>query len=150
MIGKVRLKTITIFLMVAGANCGDFLDELKSSLDKLQETVDKISLEQIKTNKKVDQLEEKLEKLGRKVITVEDLKEVNNNVSYAIDQLKNEIMTFRLEKYSENDCNKAETNVADIANGKKDETNLTEDHIDALNHDKEVEEKGKIIFGLPT
>ena len=58
--------------------------------------------------------------------------------------------TFRLEKYSENDCNKAETNVADIAIGKKDETNLTEDHIDALNHDKEGEEKGKIIFGLPT
>ena len=43
--GKVRLKTITIFLMVAGVNC-DFMDELKVSLDKLQDTVDKISLEQ--------------------------------------------------------------------------------------------------------
>ena len=76
MIGKVRLKTITIFLMVAGANCGDFLDELKSSLDKLQETLDKISLEQIKTNKKVDQLEEKIEKLGTKVNNAQNLNEV--------------------------------------------------------------------------
>ena len=58
--GKARLKIITIFLMVAGVNCGDFLDELKSALEKLQDTVDQISLEQIKTNKKVDQLEEKI------------------------------------------------------------------------------------------
>ena len=38
--GKARLKIITIFLMVAGVNCGDFLDELKSALEKLQDTVD--------------------------------------------------------------------------------------------------------------
>jgi len=56
--GKVKLKTLSIFLIVAGVNC-DFLDELMASLNKLQDTVDKISLEQIKTNKKVDQLEEK-------------------------------------------------------------------------------------------
>ena len=222
--GKVRMKIITIFLMVAGA-CGDFLDELKVSLDKLQDTVDKISLEQIKTNKKVDQLEEKIslgqiqtykkvdnleekieelgtkvnknisdafdqfeekisleqiktnkkvdqleekislgqietnkrvdnmeekiEKLGSKVITVEDLNEVNNNISDAIDQLKDEMKTS-LEKFSEYGCNEVETDVPNIANGNKDGTILTEDHIDALNHVKEVEEKGKNIICLPT
>ena len=36
----------------------DFLDELKSSLEKLQDTVDKISLEQNNTNQKVDQLQD--------------------------------------------------------------------------------------------
>ena len=143
--GKERLKIITVFLLVAGVNCGDFIDELKSALDKfcnkmdkLQDTVDKISLEQIKTNKKVDQLEEKisleqiktnkkvdqleekLEMLGTKVITVEDLTEVNNNISEAIDQLENEIKTFILEKFSENGCNEAD-------------------------HHQEMEEKGKII-----
>ena len=164
--GKVRLKTITLFLMITGA-CGDFLDELKVSLDKLQNTVDEISLEQIKTNKKVDQLqekisleqrktnkkvdnlEEKIAKLGSKVITVEDLNEVNNNISDAIDQLKDEMKTS-LEKFSEYGCNEPETNVPNLANGNKDETNLTEDHINALNHVKEVEEKGKNIICLPT
>ena len=143
--GKVRLKTITLFLMITGA-CGDFLDELKVSLDKLQNTVDAISLEQIKTNKKVDQLEEmislgqiktdkkvdnleeKIEKLGSKVITVEDLNEVNNNISDAIDQLKDEMKTS-LEKFSEYGCNEVETDVPNIANGNKDRTILTEDHI---------------------
>ena len=164
--GKVRLKTITLFLMITGA-CGDFLDELKVSLDKLQNTVDEISLEQIKTNKKVDQLqekisleqrktnkkvdnlEEKIAKLGSKVITVEDLNEVNNNISDAIDQLKDEMKTS-LEKFSEYGCNEPETNVPNLANGNKDETNLTEDHINALNHAKEVERwKGKNINCLP-
>ena len=136
--GKVKLKTLSIFLIVAGVNC-DFLDELKSSLDKLQDTVDKISFEQIKTNKKVDQLEEKIEKLGTKVVTVEDLNEVNNNITDAIDKLKNEVKTFTLEKYSGKSCNEAETNGANIAN-----ENQTDDHTDAFNHVvQEVEEKGK-------
>ena len=182
--GKVRFKTITLFLMITGA-CGDFLDELKVSLDKLQNTVDAISLEQIKTNKKVDKLEEKIsleqrktnkkvdqleekislgqietnkrvdnmeekiEKLGSKVITVEDLNEVNNNISDAIDQLKDD-MKSSLEKFSEYGCNEPETNVPNLANGNKDETNLTEDHINALNHAKEMERwKGKNINCLP-
>merc|ERR1712131_473731 len=131
--GKVRFKTITLFLMITGA-CGDFLDELKVSLDKLQNTVDAISLEQSKTNKKVDQLEEKIslgqietnkrvdnmeekiEKLGSKVITVEDLNEVNNNISDAIYQLTDEMKTS-LEKFSEHGCNEPETNVPNLANG---------------------------------
>ena len=137
--GKVRLKTITIFLMVAGVNC-DFMDELKVSLEKLQDTVDKISLEQIKTNKKVDQLEEKIEKLGTKVATLDDLNEVNNNISEAIDQLRNEIETLTLEKHSGNGCNETDKNVA---NGNQDGTNSIEDHIDAPSNDiKQVEEKG--------
>ena len=137
--GKVRLKTIAIFLIIAGVNC-DFLDELKSSLDKLQDTVDKISLEQIKTNKKVDQLEEKIEKLGTKAVTLEDLNEVNNNITDAIDQLKTEMKTFTLGS----GCDEAETNGANIANENRDRTNLAEDQIDGLNHVfKEMEEKGK-------
>ena len=114
--GRGRLKSIAIFLMIAGVKC-DFMDELISSLVKLQDTVDKISLEQIntikkvdqlqdtvdkicleqiQTNKKVDQLEEKMEKLGTKVITVDDLSEVNNNISDAIDHLKKEMKTLSL------------------------------------------------------
>merc|ERR1711973_954716 len=161
--GKVRFKTITLFLMITGA-CGDFLDELKVSLDKVDKLEEKISLEQRKTNKKVDQLEEKIslgqietnkrvdnmeekiEKLGSKVITVEDLNEVNNNISDAIDQLKDEMKTS-LEKFSEYGCNEPETNVPNLANGNKDETNLTEDHINALNHAKEVEEKVELRNG---
>ena len=144
--------------MVAGVNCGDFIDELKSAMDKLQDTVDKISLEQIKTNKKVDKLEEKIsleqiktnkkvdrleekiEKLGTKVATLDDLNEVNNNISEAIDQLKNEIETLTLEKHSGNGCNETDKNVA---NGNQDGTNSIEDHIDAPSNDiKQVEEKG--------
>ena len=146
--GKVRLKTITLFLMITGA-CGDFLDELKVSLDKLQNTVDEISLEQIKTNKKVDNLEEKIAKLGSKVITVEDLNEVNNNISDAINELKNELKTFTLEKFAGNGCNEAENIVPNNANENQDRTNLTEGHIDALNHIKEVEENGKNMICLP-
>jgi len=130
----------------------------------LQDTVDKISLEQIKTNKKVDQLEEKIslgqiktdkkvdnleekiEKLGSKVITVEDLNEVNNNISDAIDQLKDDMKTS-LEKFSEYGCSEPETDVPNIANGNKDGTNLTEDHTDALNHVKEMEEKAILVVG---
>ena len=140
--GKVRLKSITFFLMVAGVKC-DFMDELKSALVQLQDTVDKISLEQIKTNKKVDQLEEKIEKLGTKVITLEDLNEVNNNISDAIDQLKTDMKTFIQEKYSGNGCNEAETDVSNIA------IENQEDHIDALKHVvQEEEEKGKNIICL--
>ena len=74
--GKVSLKIITIFLTVAGTKCADFLDELKSSLEKQQVTFENITLEQIKTNKKVDQLEEKIEKLGTKVNNAQNLNEV--------------------------------------------------------------------------
>ena len=45
-------------------------------------------MEQIKTNQKVDNLEEKIEKLGTKVITMDDLNEVNKNISDVIDQLE--------------------------------------------------------------
>ena len=152
--------------MITGA-CGDFLDELKVSLDKLQNTVDEISLEQIKTNKKVDQLqekisleqrktnkkvdnlEEKIAKLGSKVITVEDLNEVNNNISDAINELKNELKTFTLEKFAGNGCNEAENIVPNNANENQDRTNLTEGHTYALNHIKEVEENGKNMICLP-
>ena len=129
---KVKLKTITLFLMVAGVKC-EFLDEMKVSLKKLQLTVDMISLEQRKTNIKVDQLEEKIDKLGTKVITVEDLNEANNKISDAIDQLKDEMKNITLDERSGNGCIEAETNVD------------SEDDIDVLNHVvKEVEEKGKI------
>ena len=58
---------------------------ISNAIDQLEE---KRSLEQIKTNKKVDNLEEKIEKLGTKVITMDDLNEVNKNISDAIDQLE--------------------------------------------------------------
>ena len=65
--------------MVSGFKC-NFLEELQVSLVNLQDTVDKISLEQIKTIKKVDQLEEAIEKLETKLINVEDLNEVKSNI----------------------------------------------------------------------
>ena len=76
---KGKVKTMTIFLMVFEIKC-EFLEELQVSLVNLQDTVDKISLEQIKTIKKVDQLEEAIEKLETKLINVEDLNEVKSNI----------------------------------------------------------------------
>ena len=140
---------MTLLFMVTGVECNVFLDELKVSLDKLQDTVDKISLEQILTSKKVDQLEEKIDKFVTKVITVEDLNEVNNNISDAINELKNELKTFTLEKYAGNGCYEAENSVPNIANENQHRTNLTEGHTDALNHIKEVEENGKNMICLP-
>jgi len=143
--GKVKLKTLSIFLIVAGVNC-DFLDELMASLNKLQDTVDKISLEQIKTNKKVDQLEEKIEELGTKALTVKDLNEVNNNICNidAIDQLKTEMKSFTLGI----GCKEAETDGAIIANEDLDRTNLAEDHIDGPNLVvKVVDEKVILVAG---
>ena len=94
-------------------------------------------MEQIKTNRKVDRLEEKIEKIGTKVITVEDFNESNNNISDAIHQLKNEMNFLSQEKHSGNSCNEAETNVTNITDEKK-----TEDHINDLNHVVK-QEKGK-------
>ena len=140
--GKVRLKIIAIFLMVAGVNCADFLDELKVSLVRLQDTVDKISLEQIKTNQKVDQLEEKIGKLGTKVIKVEDLNETNKKIFDAFEELKNKINTFTQAKHSGNGCTGTKAN---IANDNQNETNLTEDHVEDY---VAKEEKGKNIIYL--
>ena len=104
--GKVRLKSMTIFLIVAGVHCDDFLDQLKSSFEKLQNSVDKISLDQ---NKRVDQLEEKIE-----------------DIFDAIDQLKNEVKILTQEKQSENVCNEI--------HGNQNRKNLTEDNFEALYH----------------
>jgi len=62
--------------MVRGDKCADFLDELNSSMKKQKDTVENITLELRKTNKKVDQLEEKIEKLGTKVNNAQILNEV--------------------------------------------------------------------------
>ena len=94
-------------------------------------------MEQIKTKRKVDRLEEKIEKIGTKVITVEDLNESNNNISDAIHQLKNEMNFLSQKKHSGNSCNEAEANVTNITDKKK-----TEDHIDDINHFVK-QEKGK-------
>ena len=92
----------------------------------------------------MDRLEEKIEKIGTKVITVEDLNESNNNISVAIDQLKYEMQSLVLGMYSGNSCNEAETNVTN------NKTNFTEDRTDAPNHVVK-QEKGKVILNyLPT
>ena len=143
---KGKVKTITIFLMVFEIKC-EFLEELQVSLVNLQDTVDKISLEQSRTIKKVDKLEEKIEKLETKVITVDDLNEVKNNMIDVIAQFKNEMNTLTPVQNSGNGCIEAESNVANNANATQDSTNLTAEHIDALKHvAKEVEEKGKSII----
>jgi len=97
---KLRTKVITIVdLNEVNKNTSDAIYQLerKISLEQIKtnKEVDqlekKINLEQIKTNKKVDKLEEKIEKLRTKAITVEDLNEVNDNISDVIDPLDEKI-----------------------------------------------------------
>ena len=99
---KERFKIlILIFTFVANARC-DFFVEMMKSLQILQDTVDKISLEQIRTNEKVDKLQNEVKSLSldmnSKLETLDDLYEANNNKTFeAIDQLKIQIETFSME-----------------------------------------------------
>ena len=68
-------------------------------------------------------------------------------VSDAIGQFKNEMKTLTLVQNSGNGCIEAESNVGNVANEHKDDTNLTTEHIEhehvVIKHDvKEFEEKG--------
>merc|ERR1711976_941939 len=57
MIEKEKLKIFfTIITLIVSAEC-DFLDEINVAIQKLQDTVDKISLENAKTNEKMDKMQ---------------------------------------------------------------------------------------------
>ena len=123
--GRIKLMTI-LFTIVARANCDfllDSLSEIKISLQILQATVEKISSEQTKNNKKVDQLQRDLSKvdaevkslsldinsmLGTNIETLEDLLVTNNKTFEALDQIQNEMETLNVEAKFKNACNEME------------------------------------------
>ena len=76
--GRIKMFT-TMFIIVARVNCDfllDSLSEMKQSLQLLQDSVEKISLEQLKTNEKVDQLQRDMSKVdnGVKSLSLEQIK----------------------------------------------------------------------------
>ena len=76
--GRIKLMTI-LFTIVARVNCDfllDSLSEIKTSLQILQATVEKISSEQTKNNEKVDQLQRDMSKVdnGVKSLSLEQIK----------------------------------------------------------------------------
>ena len=76
--GRIKMFT-TMFIIVARVNCDfllDSLSEMKLSLQLLQDSVEKISLEQLKTNEKVDQLQRDMSKVdnGVKSLSLEQIK----------------------------------------------------------------------------
>jgi len=109
--GKERFKIMTImtllFTLVTRSNC-DFWSEVKMSLQILQDTVDKISLEQIRTNEKVDKLQNEVNSLSldmnSRLDTLDDLREANKKTSLEqartnekLDQLQNEVKSISLD-----------------------------------------------------
>jgi len=87
---KINGLTI-IFTIVARLNCEsplDSLGEMKMSLQILQDTVDRISLEQIKTNEKVDRLQRTISKVDTSFESL-SLGEIKTNEKF--DQLQKDM-----------------------------------------------------------
>ena len=122
-----------LLALVAEVDC-DVFNELLTSVKILHDKVDQISMEQIRTNEKVDQLqtgvenkiskiEEKIDKANEaiiqklmKIIDLDNLKEANNKT---FNQLKSDINGLGLEMSSklENCCTE---NFADISSSMED------------------------------
>ena len=111
MINKERLKIITIILtLVVKTEC-DFFGELRMSIKILQDSVDQISLEQIRTNEKVDKLQSEVKSLSldmtSRLETLDDLNEANKKTSSEqlrtnekMDQLQDEVKSLSLDMTS--------------------------------------------------
>ena len=141
-----------LFTIVARANCDfllDSLSEIKTSLQILQATVEKISSEQTKNNEKVDQLQKDLSKvdaevkslssdinsmLGTNIETLEDLLVTNNKTFEALGQIQNEMETLNVEAKFKNVCND------EIENVTKSNDNLENDFNEESNKGKESNE----------
>ena len=81
----------TIFIVFARVNCDfllDSLSEMKLSLQLLQESVDKISSEQVKTHEKVNQLQRDISKVDNGVNSL-SLEQIKTNEKF--DQLHKDI-----------------------------------------------------------
>ena len=141
-----------LFTIVARVNCDfllDSLSEIKTSLQILQATVEKISSEQTKNNKKVDQLQRDLSKvdaevkslssdinsmLGTNIETLEDLLVTNNKTFEALGQIQNEMETLNVEAKFKNVCND------EIENVTNSNDNLENDFNEESNKGKESNE----------
>ena len=146
-----------LFTIVARVNCDfllDSLSEIKTSLQILQATVEKISSEQTKNNEKVDQLQRDLSKvdaevkslssdinsmLGTNIETLEDLLVTNNKTFEALGQIQNEMETLNVEAKFKNVCND------EIENVTNSNDNLENDFNEESNKGKESNE-GVEIF----
>ena len=87
-----------MFTLVARSNCdfiGDIFKELKISLQNLQETVDKISLEQTRMNEKVGQLQHEVKSfrlnMTSRLETLDDLYEASNKT--CLEKIRTKKMT---------------------------------------------------------
>ena len=141
-----------LFTIVARVNCDfllDSLSEIKTSLQILQATVEKISSEQTKNNEKVDQLQRDLSKvdaevkslssdinsmLGTNIETLEDLLVTNNKTFEALGQIQNEMETLNVEAKLKNVCND------EIENVTNSNDNLENDFNEESNKGKESNE----------
>ena len=141
-----------LFTIVARVNCDfllDSLSEIKTSLQILQATVEKISSEQTKNNEKVDELQRDLSKvdaevkslssdinsmLGTNIETLEDLLVTNNKTFEALDQIQNEMETLNVEAKFKNVCND------EIENVTNSNDNLENDFNEESNKGKESNE----------
>ena len=100
---KINGLTI-IFTIVARLNCESPLDSLggmKMSLQILQDTVDRISLEQIKTNEKVDRLQRTISKVDTSFESL-SLGEIKTNEKFDqlhkdISKLDNEVKSLSMD-----------------------------------------------------
>merc|ERR1719300_2048540 len=97
------------------------VDHLQRDISKVDNEVNSLSLEQIKTNEKFYQLHKDISQvdnevkslsmdinsmLGTNVDTLEEIYEANNNTFDAfIDQLQNELKAIKLDSDLKNDCN---------------------------------------------
>ena len=98
MIVKERLKILFIIItLVLRAEC-DFLDELNVALQTLQHTVDKISLENAKTNEKVEKLQSDLTiMIEANSKSFENVNELQAETSEKIDQLNKKIQNIEIK-----------------------------------------------------
>ena len=88
--GRIKMLT-TMFIVFARVNCDfllDSLSEMKLSLQLLQESVDKISSEQVKTHEKVNQLQRDISKVDNGVNSL-SLEQIKTNEKF--DQLHKDI-----------------------------------------------------------
>ena len=96
---KIRWKALVVLLaLVTRIECDNF-DELLSSVKNLHDKVDKIGLEQIKTNEKVDQLQSDLNNLSLEANSnqANDCNEKFEITSSSITAVNNEVLKIGLQ-----------------------------------------------------
>jgi len=108
--GKLKILTI-VLSMIARASNSDIFSELKVSLEALQNTVDKMNLEQIKTNEKVESLQNEIGSLRD---TVDEMSLEQNKTNGKLDRLQNEVGSLREDFNKTEKCAMTKVNTLDI------------------------------------